>query len=85
LLQHMAPLEVKNIYEGTVLGQTLWSAAHGGDPDTYIAILEALAAAGAKIAERHTPVNAPVDAWLARHGSVADPSWYWFGEKPRGS
>ncbi len=32
LLKQNVPLEVKNIYGGTVLGQTLWSAAHGGDP-----------------------------------------------------
>jgi ankyrin repeat protein len=83
LLRHKAPLEVKNTYGGTVLDQTLWSAAHGGDPDVYIAILEALAAAGAKIPERHVPVNARVDAWLAQHGSRPERSWYWYGEKPR--
>jgi ankyrin repeat protein len=84
LLRHKPPLEAKNTYGGTVLGQTLWSAAHGGKAETYIAILEALAGAGAKIGERHIPVNKQVDAWLAEHGSAAEPSWYWFGEKPRG-
>src|SRR5258708_34949546 len=49
LLRHNPPLEAKNMYGGTVLGQTLWSAAHGGDPDLYIEILEALFAAGAKV------------------------------------
>jgi hypothetical protein len=83
LLRHQAPLEAVNVYGGTMWGQTLWSAAHGGDPDVYISILELLAAAGARISERHTPVNERVDAWLAEHGSVAEPSWYWFGEKPR--
>lgn len=82
LLRHNPPLEATNVYGGTVWGQTLWSAAHGGDADRYIAILETLAAAGAKIGERHTPVNAPVDRWLAEHGSAAEPGWYWFGEKP---
>jgi hypothetical protein len=77
LLRRNAPLELKNVYGGTVLGQTLWAAAHGGDPDAYIAILEALVAAGAKIPERHVPVNARVDAWLAQHGSRAEPSWHW--------
>jgi hypothetical protein len=84
LLRHNPPLEAKNMYGGTVLGQTLWSAAHGGDPDVYIAILEALRAAGAKIPELHVPVNARVDAWLAKHGSRAEPGWYWFGEGPAG-
>ena len=83
LLRHKPPLEAKNIYGGTVLGQTLWSAGHGGNPDIYIAILEALVAAGAKVPERHTPVNTHIDAWMAQHGSHADPSWYWYGEKPR--
>jgi len=83
LLRHNPPLEVKNVYGGTVLSQALWSAAHGGDPDIYLAILEALVAAGAKIPERHVPVNTRVDAWLAEHGSHAESSWYWSGEQPR--
>jgi ankyrin repeat protein len=83
LLRYNPPLELVNMYGGTVLGQTLWSAAHGGDPDVYIAILELLLAAGAKLPERHVPVNARVDAWLEQHGSRAEPSWYWYGEKPR--
>lgn len=66
-----------------MLGQTLWSAAHGGDPDAYVAILEALAAAGAKIPERHVPVNARVDTWLAQHGSRAEPSWIGNPNSPR--
>ncbi len=83
LLKYGPPLEATNVYGGTVWGQTLWSAAHGGDPDNYIAILEVLAAAGAVIGDRHTPVNERVDRWLAGHGSVAEPSWYWCGERPR--
>jgi len=83
LLRYNPPLEAKNKFGGTVLGQTLWSAGHGGDPDVYIAILEALIAAGAQIPERHTPVNAQVDEWMAKHGSRAEPSWYWPDEKPR--
>jgi Ankyrin repeats (3 copies) len=82
LLRYKAPLEVKNIFGGTVLGQALWSAGHGGDPDVYIAILAALVAAGAKVPERHVPVNAFVDAWLAQHHSRSEPSWNWYGEKP---
>ncbi len=83
LLPHNPPLEFTNEYGGTVLGQTTWSAAHGGDPDVYIEILDALVAAGAKVPERHVPVNPRVDEWLAKHGSRAEPAWYWFGEKPR--
>ena len=46
LLRHGAPLELENGYGGTVLGQTLWSGAHGLAPEITIAILEALVAAG---------------------------------------
>jgi ankyrin repeat protein len=83
LLAHNAPLEVENQYGGTVLGQTLWSAAHGGNSDIYAQIIETLIAAGAKVPERHTPVNAAIDALLERNGSRPEPSWHWFGEEPR--
>jgi ankyrin repeat protein len=83
LLKLNAPLELKNMYGGTVLGQTLWSAAHGGDPEVYSEIIETLIAAGAKLRDRHTPVNRRIDALLRRYGSVPEPTWYWFGEKPR--
>jgi hypothetical protein len=83
LLEHKLPLETKNTYGGTVLDQALWSAAHGGDPDAFIAVLEALTAAGARMPERHVPVNSRVDAWLEQHGSRAEPGWYWLGEEPR--
>ena len=82
LLKHNAPLEVKNMYGGTVLGQTLWSAAHGGDPKTYAEIIKVLIAAGAKVPERHVPVNKPIDDLLRDYGSLPEPTWYWFGEKP---
>jgi len=81
LLKRNPPLEAKNMYGGTVLGQALWSAAHGGDAAVYIAILEVLIAAGARVHEKHTPVNAKVDQWLERHGSLPEPSWHWFGEE----
>jgi ankyrin repeat protein len=83
LLRHNPPLETENMYGGTVLGQALWSTAHGGDLSAYVTILEALVAAGAKIPARHVPINALVDAWLAYRGSHSEPSWYWYGEKPR--
>lgn len=82
LLRRNASLEVKNRYGGTVLGQALWSAAHGGDSEIYIEIIETLIAAGAEVPRRHVPVNRRVDDWLEQHGSHADPTWYWDGEKP---
>ena len=85
LLAHNPPVEQHNAYAGTVLGQTLWSAGHGGDPDRYIAIIDALLTAGAKLPDRHVPVNAKVDAFLLGKGSRPEPAWHWFGEKPRSS
>jgi ankyrin repeat protein len=82
LLKENPPLEKKNIYGGTVLGQTLWSAGHGGDPDLYAEIIETLIAAGAKVSPRHVPVNEKIDALLRRYGSEPEPTWYWFGEGP---
>lgn len=82
LLKHNAPLESQNVYGGTVLGQTLWSAAHGGDPVTYSQIIETLIAAGARVPERHVPVNSRIDALLLRHGSRPEPKWWWYGEEP---
>ena len=83
LLKHNAPLEVTNMYGGTVLGQTLWSAAHGGDPKLYAEIIKVMIEAGAKVPERHVPVNEPIDDLLRGYGSVPEPTWYWYGEKPR--
>lgn len=48
LIQRGAPLEVKNMYGGTVLGQALWSAFNEPHKD-HLAIVEALIAFGAKI------------------------------------
>jgi ankyrin repeat protein len=83
LLDWKAPLEVKNMYGGTVLGQTLWSAAHNGDPDTYSQIIETLMAAGAKLSDRHPPVNERIDKLLEKYGSLADETWWWYGEQPK--
>ena len=83
LLKYNPPLESRNMYGGTVLGQTLWSAAHGGDPKLYAQIIETLIAAGAEVQPKHVPVNKPIDDLLRRYGSEPEPTWYWYGEKPR--
>jgi ankyrin repeat protein len=82
LLKYKPPLESRNMYGGTVLGQTLWSAAHGGDPKVYAEIIETLISAGAKVPPQHVPVNKPIDDLLRRYGSEPEPTWYWYGEKP---
>jgi len=48
LIDRNAPLEVKNMYGGTVLGQALWSAFNEPHED-HLQIVEALIAAGAVI------------------------------------
>ena len=85
LLKFNPPLEAKNIYGGTVLGQTLWSAAHGGDPKIFSEIIETLIAAGAEVPPRHVPVNKQIDDLLRQYGSDPEPTWYWYGEKPEPS
>jgi ankyrin repeat protein len=50
LIRRGAPLEKRNMYGGTVLGQALWFAYHG-DPakvGDYARVIEALIAAGAR-------------------------------------
>lgn len=85
LVDRKAPLEARNRYGGTVLGQTLWSAGHGGEPRIYEQIIETLLAAGAHLGDRHVPVNDRIDALLLRYGSRPEPTWAWYGEKPRRS
>jgi hypothetical protein len=82
LLKYNPPLESRNMYGGTVLGQTMWSAAHGGDPKVYPEIIKTLIAAGAVVPPRHVPVNKSVDDLLRRYGSKPEATWYWYGEKP---
>jgi hypothetical protein len=49
LLRHGAPLEARNSYGGTVLGQAIWSAYNSSSPATYLPIIEELLAACAKV------------------------------------
>ena len=83
LLERGARPGVRTRYGGDVVGAALWRAGHGGDPDRYVTIVATLVAAGGQVPARHPPVNETVDAALARHGSVADPAQYWWGEAPR--
>lgn len=48
LLDRNAPLEIRNNFGGTVLGQAWWSAEHGGDPETYKRIIARLIERGAR-------------------------------------
>jgi len=65
LLAHNAPLEAKNVYGGTVLGQTLWSVIHHPMP-SHREIVETLVAAGAKVGEDWFTGNRGIDELLLR-------------------
>lgn len=49
LIKHGAPLEVKNNYGGTVLGQAVWSAMNGISAKPFLPIIELLLEAGAEV------------------------------------
>ncbi len=69
LIEWKVPLEVTNMYGGTVLGQAVWSAINEARAD-HIAIVEALLDAGANIDEAGYPTgNERVDEVLRRHGA----------------
>ncbi len=69
LIERKVPLEVRNMYGGTVLGQAAWSAINEPKVD-HAAIIEALLAAGAKIEEADYPTgNERIDELLRRHGA----------------
>lgn len=49
LIEHHAPLEMKNSYGGTVLSGTLWAVFHEKQRPDHFPIIEALLAAGAQV------------------------------------
>jgi ankyrin repeat protein len=59
LLHRGASLELKNAYDGTALGQALWSAVNGNPETDYARVVEALLVAGARIEDGSL-------GWLAR-------------------
>jgi hypothetical protein len=72
LIERKVPLEVRNRYGGTVLGQAVWSAINEPKVD-HIAIIEALLEAGAKVDAADYPTgNERVDELLRRHGAKSE-------------
>jgi tetratricopeptide (TPR) repeat protein len=65
LLAYNAPIEAKNVYGGTVLGQTLWSVIHHPRP-AHREIVETLLAAGAKVGDDWVTGNRGIDELLLR-------------------
>jgi hypothetical protein len=71
LIRRGVPLEIRNNYGGTVLGATVWAAAHEPKAD-HLPIIEALIQAGAVLDEVGYPTgNEHVDEILRRHGMSA--------------
>lgn len=69
LIERKAPLEALNMYGGTVLGCTVWSALHEPRAD-HVAIIEALLAAGANVdAAEYPSGDKRVDEVLRRYGA----------------
>lgn len=81
LLEQGAPLEARNIYGGTALGQALWSAINGDSGIDYSEIINTLIDAGAKIepgsltwlAEQReaSSTKAHLEALLRRRGATS--------------
>lgn len=69
LIARGAPLEAKNRYGGTVLGQTTWSVMNSGLAVDYPSIVRTLLEAGADVRQADYPTgNAGVDELLRRYG-----------------
>jgi hypothetical protein len=70
LLEREAPLEVLNVYGGTVLGQATWSVMNGDPSIDYVSMIETLLDAGANAEAADYPTgNDRVDDLLRRHGA----------------
>jgi hypothetical protein len=55
LVERGSPLEVKNVWGGTVLGNTLWGAVNGDPRVDYTPVVETLLRAGAKVESGYLP------------------------------
>jgi len=67
LLRHNAALETRNMYGGTVLGTTVWSAFNEPKP-SHLQIIEALLKAGARTDTVDYPTgNQQIDELLQRY------------------
>lgn len=70
LLRHRVDLEFKNMYGGTVLGVTTWSAVNEPRPH-HRQVVEELIKAGARVREVAYPTgHAEIDEILKRHRST---------------
>jgi hypothetical protein len=71
LIEHKAPLEIRNMYGGTVLGTAVWSAVNEPRGE-QLSVIEELLKAGARIEEAEYPTgDARVDEVLTRYGAAS--------------
>jgi hypothetical protein len=69
LLERHPPLEVRNMYGGTVLGGTIWSAIHEPRP-AHLEVIEELLKAGAGMDAVEYPTGAEfIDRVLEQYGA----------------
>jgi hypothetical protein len=72
LLERQPPLEVRNMYGGTVLGGTVWSAIHESHP-AHVEIIEELLRAGARVEGVEYPTGAEaIDRLLEQYDARSD-------------
>jgi ankyrin repeat protein len=70
LIARGAPLEAKNAYGGTVLGQATWSCMNSGFPVDHAVIIETLLEEGADVHQADYPTgDARVDKLLQLYGA----------------
>ena len=70
LIAHGAPLELKNVWGGTALGQATWGVMNEQQGPEYIGVIQTLLEAGARIGEADYPTgDGGVDDVLRRHGA----------------
>lgn len=71
LIDHKAPLEIRNMYGGTVLGTAVWSAVNEPRGE-QLRVIEELLKAGARIEEAEYPTgDERVDDVLKRYGAAS--------------
>lgn len=71
LISRKAPLEIRNMYGGTVLGTAVWSAINEPRGE-QLRIIEELIKAGARLEEAGYPTgDEQVDEALKRHGAAS--------------
>jgi ankyrin repeat protein len=70
LIAHGAPLELKNVWGGTALGQATWGVMNEQPGPDYIGAIQTLLEAGARIEEADYPTgHSGIDDVLRRHGA----------------